>query len=210
MNDTGEGRAGSSHPGAGPGKDLRWPQAASVAHRWWENPGAAQPGSASPPAAKPVMPAPGLWPPPPSAAAPAPAALPVPPAPAAESALVLADRQRMEMELEAAHAEVAALHEMLQDLPEIFERKFRQRVQGLVEEQQRLMNDNQLLRDRLYALTPATPTAPRALRGETQIRLGGLPINLPSSLRNALDGLRGRPRATKVSSRPGAGRTKAA
>ncbi|MFM7733663.1 MAG: hypothetical protein ACKO6F_09465 [Cyanobium sp.] len=136
--------------------------------------------------------------------------VPVPAAPPAESALVLADRQRMEMELESSRAEVAALHEMLEDLPEIFERKFRQRVQGLVEEQKRLMNDNQLLRDRLYVLTPATPTAALSLRGDSEIRLPGLPIALPGSLRNALDGLRRRPQASKVSSRPGAGRTRAA
>jgi hypothetical protein len=48
---------------------------------------------------------------------------------------------------------------MLEDLPEIFERKFRQRVQGLIEEQRRLLLDNQILRDRLYALTPTTSTA---------------------------------------------------
>ena len=78
----------------------------------------------------------------PGAVAPAPPPFPVVPAPEPP-----------------ARAEVQALHEMLEDLPEIFERKFRQRVHGLVDEQQRLLADNQLLRDRLYALTPATPTA---------------------------------------------------
>ena len=51
--------------------------------------------------------------------------------------------------------EASALHEMLEDLPEIFERKFRQRLQGVMEQQQRLLADNQALRDRLYALQPA-------------------------------------------------------
>ena len=114
------------------------------------------------------------------------------------------------MELESSQAEVAALHEMLADLPEIFERKFRQRVQGLVEDQQRLLNENQILRDRLYALTPATPTAPQALRGEREIRQTGQPISLPGRLRSALDGLRRRPAKSAVSRRPGAGQTKAA
>jgi hypothetical protein len=136
--------------------------------------------------------------------------MPVPALPPAESSLVLAQRQRVEMELESARAEVAALHEMLEDLPEIFERKFRQRVQGLVEDQKRLLNDNQLLRDRLYALTPATPTAARAPRGDRGIRVAGLPIALSWSLRNALDGLRRKPLASALSSRRGAGQTRAA
>jgi hypothetical protein len=71
---------------------------------------------------------------------------------------------------------------LLEDLPEIFERKFHQRVQGLLEEQRRLLADNQILRDRLYALTPATPTAilaPVPSRGR----------RLRQSLREALESL---------------------
>jgi len=136
--------------------------------------------------------------------------MPVTAAPATESAIVLADRQRLELELHSSQAEVAALHEMLEDLPEIFERKFRQRVQSLVDDQQRLLNENQILRDRLYALTPTTPTAPQALRGEREMRQTGLPITLPGRLRNALDGLRRRPAKSAVSRRPGVGQTKAA
>jgi hypothetical protein len=192
MNDSGEGRR---------------PQAASVGHRWWENPA----GNPAP------IPTAGLWspagsapPPLPAPPPPPPVSLPVAPAPASHSAIVLADQQRLVMELESSRAEVTALHEMLEDLPEIFERKFRQRIQGLVEDQQRLLNENQLLRDRLYALTPATPTAPQALRGEAEVRLAGLPIALPGRLRSALDGLRRRPAKSAVSLRPGAGQTRAA
>jgi hypothetical protein len=96
------------------------------------------------------------------------------------------DQRRLRLELEAARDEIAALHEMLEDLPEIFERKFRQRVQGLVEEQRRLLVDNQLLRDRLYALTPVTPTAMLA----------------PSASRPARPGLRQAVRAALVNLRP--------
>jgi hypothetical protein len=127
---------------SGEGKIRRGAQAASVTNRWWENgPGA----------------------PPPLSTAPLPAA-------AVEPAHALVRRDHnLELELEAARAEVAALHEMLEDLPEIFERKFRQRVQGLVQEQQRLMHDNQMLRERLYTLTPATPT-PRIARERVGLR----------------------------------------
>lgn len=63
--------------------------------------------------------------------------------------------QRLEQELSAAREESTALHEMLEDLPEIFERKFRQRLHGILEQQQLLLADNRLLRDQLYALQPA-------------------------------------------------------
>ena len=47
------------------------------------------------------------------------------------------------------------MHEMLEDLPEIFERKFRQRLHGILEQQQLLLSDNQALHERLRALQPA-------------------------------------------------------
>jgi hypothetical protein len=136
--------------------------------------------------------------------------MPTAAAPSAELALASADRQRLNTALEAAQAENSALREILEDLPEIFERKFRQRVQDLIAERQRLLNDNQLLRDRLYAITPATPTAPRALGGERQSRLAVLPFSLGDGLRSALDGLRRRPRPAKLNFRRAPGRTRAA
>lgn len=63
--------------------------------------------------------------------------------------------RRLEMELAAARDEVEALHQMLEDLPEIFERKFRQRLQTVLDHQQHLLVDNRALRERLYALAPA-------------------------------------------------------
>ncbi|MFM7266666.1 MAG: hypothetical protein ACKOZW_13960 [Cyanobium sp.] len=122
------------------------------------------------------------------------------PAPEVSSALAVRSPRELELEreLEAARAEVQALHEMLEDLPEIFERKFRQRVQSLVGDQQRLLADNQMLRDRLYALTPAPPTVRRGSiaalpgRGASEPERKGL----GHAVREALGGLRG----------PGAGR----
>jgi hypothetical protein len=54
------------------------------------------------------------------------------------------------MELAAARDEIRALHEMLEDLPEIFERKFQQRLATILEHQKHLLADNQALRNRLY------------------------------------------------------------
>jgi hypothetical protein len=76
---------------------------------------------------------------------------PAPPAPAASLALATTppDAQQLEMELAAARDELKALHEMLEDLPEIFERKFQQRLATVMEHQKHLLADNQALRERL-------------------------------------------------------------
>ena len=71
------------------------------------------------------------------------------------SALERARIQQLEQELAAARDEASAMHEMLEDLPEIFERKFRQRLHGILEQQQLLLSDNQALHERLRALQPA-------------------------------------------------------
>jgi hypothetical protein len=175
---------------SGEGKIRRSAQAASVTNRWWEG------GSA---------------PPPPPALAPAPlAAAPTPPVCLPPPAL---ERDhRLELELEAARAEVAALHEMLEDLPEIFERKFRQRVQGLLDEQQRLLRDNQMLRERLYTLTPSTPTA-RVADGRSAGSTGeraGLRRTLRDVLGSARSGRGGPAQAPAPLSRRDGGRTTAA
>jgi hypothetical protein len=154
----------------------RQARAASVSNRWWENESLAS-GAADRPA--PTL-ASSLGPPPPP-----------PPPPEAVS---YREQARLRLELEAARDEIAALHEMLEDLPEIFERKFRQRVEGLVEEQRRVLADNQLLRDRLYALTPAAPTpllppSTSAMPSPRPSRPG-----LRQAVRAALVSLRPRPR----------------
>ncbi len=72
--------------------------------------------------------------------------------------------RQLEQELAEARNQVGALqdesealHQMLEDLPEIFERKFRQRLQAVLEQQQHLLADNQALRERLFALGPTAP-----------------------------------------------------
>jgi hypothetical protein len=119
--------------------------AATVEKRWWEAHSSTTPASAPAPAAPGVGPAPAPPPPPPAAAEPA----------AAMSAVERARIQQLEQELAAARDEASALHEMLEDLPEIFERKFRQRLHGILEQQQLLLSDNQALHERLHALQPA-------------------------------------------------------
>jgi len=69
------------------------------------------------------------------------------------------DPQQLEMELAAARDELKALHEMLEDLPEIFERKFQQRLATVMEHQKHLLADNHALRERLYSLNPAAAEA---------------------------------------------------
>lgn len=69
----------------------------------------------------------------------------------------------LERELEASRDETEALHQMLEDLPEIFERKFRQRLQPVLEHQQRLISENQTLREGLLALSAARPSEPPQL-----------------------------------------------
>ena len=76
---------------------------------------------------------------------------------AAQASLDALTVQRLELELAAARDEATALHEMLEDLPEIFERKFHQRLQSILEQQQRLLSDNQALREQLYMLAPGAP-----------------------------------------------------
>jgi predicted component of type VI protein secretion system len=61
------------------------------------------------------------------------------------------------------------MEELLRDLPEIFERKFQQRLQPLLERQDRLLEDNQHLRQQMRQLTATNvemrqlpPAAPAA------------------------------------------------
>lgn len=87
------------------------------------------------------------------------------------------DAQQLEMELAAARDELKALHEMLEDLPEIFERKFQQRLATVMEHQKHLLADNQALRDRLYSLNPAAVDGPPPGSGRPQ------PLLLPTVAR---------------------------
>ncbi len=98
----------------------------------------------------------------------APAAAPSPP-PASSSLAISSnapDPQQLELELAAAHDELKALHEMLEDLPEIFERKFQQRLATVMEHQKHLQADNQALRERLYNLSPGETDGPGSGRSQ--------------------------------------------
>jgi hypothetical protein len=96
---------------------------------------------------------------------------------------------QLELELEATRDEVEALHQMLEDLPEIFERKFRQRQKAFLDHHEHLLADNRALRERLYALGPATPAAPAALPPATTTTTSG---SRRQRLRSALSSLFGR------------------
>lgn len=111
----------------------------------------------------------------------APAAAMPPAAPASPASLAITttgpDAQQLEMELAAARDELKALHEMLEDLPEIFERKFQQRLATVMEHQKHLLADNQALRDRLYSLNPGAADEPPPGSGRPQ------PLLLPTVAR---------------------------
>lgn len=74
------------------------------------------------------------------------------PAPSASPAL-----RRLQRELEAARAEAQSLHELLEELPAILERKFRLRLGALVAEQRQLEHDNAVLHHHLLALGSGDP-----------------------------------------------------
>ena len=58
-----------------------------------------------------------------------------------------------EQQLSEARERLAEMEELLRDLPEIFERKFQQRLQPLLERHDRLLEDNQQLRQQMRQLT---------------------------------------------------------
>ena len=74
-----------------------------------------------------------------------------------------------EQQLAEARLRLSEMEELLRDLPEIFERKFQQRLQPLLERQDRLLEDNQHLRQQMRQLTATNvemrqlpPAAPAA------------------------------------------------
>ena len=99
------------------------------------------------------------------------------------SAEALAHQQRLEQELAAARAELAAMHELLEDIPQIFERKFQQRLQPILEDNASLRRQLQQLQGapqpgRQLQLPPAkrTPRIRKALR-----HAFGLPPSRPQA-----------------------------
>ncbi|WP_399211363.1 MULTISPECIES: hypothetical protein [unclassified Synechococcus] len=73
-------------------------------------------------------------------------------------------------ELAASQHQLAELQALLDELPEIFERKFEQRLQPFLERQRLLAEENIELRDRLQRQLPSPPTETGAAsRGEPSL-----------------------------------------
>lgn len=112
--------------------------------------------------------------------------------------------ERLRRELEVTREEIRHLQEMTQELPEIFENKFRQRLRQTLRQQRLLLEENAYLKRRLLELGPATSPrlGPPLLLQPAQTE----PVNPPKrqarpglmqSLRQAWGGLAGdRARAT--------------
>ena len=66
--------------------------------------------------------------------------------------------QQLERELARTREELQAMQALLEDLPSVFENKFRQRLQPLLEQQQRLLSENTVLRQHLHQLQPGVGT----------------------------------------------------
>jgi hypothetical protein len=106
--------------------------------------------------------------------------------------------QRLHDELEASQEEVRALQEMLEDLTDIFERKFRQRLEGVLAQHRKLLADNIELHQRLYALEghgAAAPERQPLLLPSTRPQAISRWRSLKSGLRQALE--RGRNRLSR-------------
>lgn len=110
--------------------------------------------------------------------------------------------RRLQRELEAAHAEARSLRELLEELPAILERKFRQRLQALLSEQRQLERENTLLQHHLLALVsgaepdlaratalPAAPPRPPAPPLAEPVTANDSPITRGLGLRRALRSL---------------------
>jgi chromosome segregation ATPase len=81
-----------------------------------------------------------------------------------------------QQDLERTRRQLADLEELIRDLPQIFERKFHQRLQPLLDQQQLLAQDNYALREQARRLLPPAPPPPppapehelRSARGSSQ------------------------------------------
>jgi len=72
--------------------------------------------------------------------------------------------RRLERELADIQEEVAALQEMLQELPTIFERKFQGRLLRVLDHQHSLEGENRALRKRLLEIAPGSENDPLPMR----------------------------------------------
>ncbi|MCP9840005.1 hypothetical protein KBY93_05060 [Synechococcus sp. J7-Johnson] len=75
-----------------------------------------------------------------------------------------------QQDLERARRQLADLEELIRDLPQIFERKFHQRLQPLLDQQQLLAQDNHALREQARRLLPPAPPPPPPPAPENEFR----------------------------------------
>ena len=72
-------------------------------------------------------------------------------------------QNELEQELVKTREELQAMQALLEDLPSLFEDKFRQRLQPMLDQQQRLLSDNASLRQHLLQLQPGSDTGTQRL-----------------------------------------------
>jgi hypothetical protein len=95
--------------------------------------------------------------------------------------LALASAER---KLAEARLQIAELEALLDEIPEIFERKFEQRLQPVLERQELLLNDNAELRQQIQLLAPVPGEVrlrfnPEAGRASNGLSLPQLPSRPP-------------------------------
>ncbi len=95
--------------------------------------------------------------------------------------LALASTER---KLAEARLQIAELEALLDEIPEIFERKFEQRLQPVLERQELLLNDNAELRQQIQLLAPVPGEVrlrfnPEAGRASNGLSLPQLPSRPP-------------------------------
>ncbi len=71
--------------------------------------------------------------------------------------------QQAEHDLSSAQEQLQAMQTLLEELPEIFERKFQARLRPILEQQQQLLHDNAALRQQLLQLQPAQDSSGKPL-----------------------------------------------
>ena len=92
--------------------------------------------------------------------------------------LALASAER---KLAEARLQIAELEALLDEIPEIFERKFEQRLQPVLERQELLLNDNAELRQQIQLLAPVPGEVRLRFNPETGRAGNGLSLpQLPS------------------------------
>jgi vacuolar-type H+-ATPase subunit I/STV1 len=72
-------------------------------------------------------------------------------------------QNELEQELAKTREELQAMQALLEDLPGLFEDKFQQRLQPMLDQQQRLLSDNANLRQHLLQLQPGSDSGTQRL-----------------------------------------------